>query len=441
MKKLVAAFSLMFAVSAALPIAHAQILNVEPLDRIVAIAEDDVILQSELDRAVSAILAQYKNTPQQLPPRDVLDRQVLDRLIMQRLQVQRAQSTGIRVNDNDIDQAIQQIAQKNRIDVGQLRASLAHEGLDYDEFRKSLRDEILVQRLQQRVMQGGSQVTDAEVDTVLASGNVKSGEIHLAHILIGVPDNANAQQIQQAKEKADDVRKQIDGGMDFTAAAIRYSNASDALDGGDLHWRREDSIPEAFAELADSMKPGEVSQPIRVPNGYHIIKVVEKRSNDKQVVTEYHARHIEIGVTELVSSDDAQKKVADLRRRIVDSHEDFAKLAKEFSQDPPTANLGGEMGWFPIQQYGPKVAEILATLKDNEVSPPFQTDIGWHIVQLMGTREADRTVQNKREQAREIIRNRKAEDEYEDFLRTMRSDAFIEVRLPGATTPAKPAAP
>ena len=441
MKKLVAVFCVLFSVFAGAPVARAQMLAVEPLDRIVAVAEDDVILQSELDRSVSQILAQYRNTPQQLPPRDVLNRQVLDRLIMMRLQVQRAQSTGIRVTDTEIDQAMQRIAQQNHIEVGQLRSSLAHDGVDFDDFRKTLRDELLVQRLRQRVMQGVGAVTDAEVDTVLASGSVKTSEVHLAHILIGLPDGASAQQIQQAKDKADDVKKQIDGGMDFTAAAIRYSGAPDALDGGDLGWRRIDSVPEAFAQIAENLQPGQVSQIVRAPNGFHILKMVDKRSNAKQMVTEYHARHIEIAVSELVASDEAQKKVADLRRRVVDNHEDFAKLAKEFSQDPQSAALGGDMGWFPIEQYGTKVAEVLAALKENDVSQPFQSDIGWHIVQLLGKRETDRTEQNKREQAREIIRNRKADDEYENFLRTIRSDAFIEVRLPGADALTKPAAP
>jgi peptidyl-prolyl cis-trans isomerase SurA len=443
MKKIVAALCLLLTALSGLPVAHAQLIPTEPLDRIVAVAEDDVILQSELDRQVSAVVAQYRSNPQQLPPRDVLEKQVLDHLIMERLQVQRAQSTGIRVTDNDVDQAIQRIAQTNHIDTAQLRASLAHDGLDYDDFRKTLRDQLLVQRLQQRVAQSSGQVSDAEIDNVIATGSIKTGEVHLAHILVGLPDGANAQQIQQAKDKADEAKKAIDGGMDFTAAAIRYSNAQDALQGGDLGWRRVDSVPEAFAQLAESMSPGQVSQVVRGPNGFHIIKLVDKRSNAKAMVTEYHARHIEIATTELVSSADAQLKITDLRHRIVDAHEDFGKLAKEFSQDPPTANLGGEMGWFPIDQYGPKVAEVLAGLKDNEVSQPFQTDLGWHIVQLLGKREADRTVQTKRDQVRDVLHQRKADDEYENFLRTVRSDAYIEVRLPGAesSTGKKPTTP
>lgn len=426
---------------AAQPAAHAQIVSIEPLDRIVAIAEDDVILQSELDATVQQIVAQYRSNPQQLPPHDVLERQVLDRLIMVHLQVQRAQSTGIRVTDNDVDQTIQRIAAQNHVDVTQLRASLQHDGVDYDSFRKTLREQLLVDRLRQRVMQGAPPVTDAEIDTLLATGSVKTGEIHIAHILIGVPENASAAQIEEARAKSEDVKKQIDGGMDFGAAAIHYSNAQDALDGGDLGWRRVDGVPQAFAEAAETMQPGQVSPIMRAPNGFHIIKVIDKRdSGTKQVVTEYNARHIEIATTELVSSEDAERKINDIRRRIVDGHEDFTALARQYSNDAPTANQGGEMGWFPINQYGPKVAEIVAKLKDNEISPVFQTDVGWHILQLLGKRDADRTQELKRDQAREILRQRKADDEYENFLRSVRSDSYIENRLPGGGGETKPAA-
>ena len=422
----------------------AQALSIEPLDRIVAIADDDVILQSELDRAVTNINTQYRSNPQQLPPRDALEKQVLDNLVMMHLQVQRAQSSGIRVSDSDVDQAAQRVAENNRIDVRQLRASLEHDGVSYDDFRKNLHDQLMVQRLHQRIAQDRSNVSDSEVDVLIASNSLKSGEVHLAHITIGVPEGASAAQIQAAKEKADDVKKQIDGGMDFTAAAIRYSNAQDALQGGDLGWRRYDEVPEAFGELIEGMQNGQVSQVLRGPSGFHIMKLVDKRSDSKQVVTEYHARHIEINVTEVVSSDEAQRQINDIRRRIVDNKEDFAKLAKQYSQDPQSSNQGGDLGWFPIDQYGTRVAEQLGMLKDNELSQPFQTDIGWHIMQRLATRQQDRTDDAKREQARNVLRNRKADEEVENFLRQLRSESFVEIRLPGAEstsgTAAKPGA-
>jgi len=424
MNKLIAVFCLTLSLFGFASTARAQALPVDSLDRIAAVAEDDVILQSELDRAVSNVLSQYRQNPQQLPPRQELERQVLERLILLRLQVQRAGSTGIRVTDSDVDQAIQRVAESNKIDVRQLRASLEHEGFSYDEYRKTLKDQLLVQRLRQRVVQNQVNVTDSEVDILLGSNSLKSGEVHLAHILITVPEAASADQIQVARDKADKVKKDIDGGMDFSAAAIRYSNAQDALDGGDLGWRRYDEVPETFANLAEGMQPGQVSQVLRGPSGFHIVKLIEKRANGQKLVTEYHARHIEINVTEVVASEDAQHTVRDIRARIVDGHEDFAKLAKQYSQDPNSSNAGGDMGWFPIDQYGTRVAEVLAAMKDNDISQPFQTDVGWHIIQLLGSRQQDRTDEAKREQARDVLRNRKAEDEYENFLRQMRSEAY-----------------
>jgi peptidyl-prolyl cis-trans isomerase SurA len=412
---------------------HAQaLMPAQPLDRIVAVADDDVILQSELDAAVANVLSQYRANPQQLPPRDVLERQVLESLIMLRLQVARAKDTGIRVSDADIDQAVQRVAEHNKITVDQLRGSLASEHMSFEDFRNHLRDQILVQRLQQRVVQGQSNVSDSEIDILLASNSLKSGEVRLRHILIGLPNGADASQIAAARAKADEVKAKIDGGMDFTTAAIQYSSAQDALQGGDLGWRRYDEVPEAFANLVEGMKPGDVSQPLRGPSGFHIVKLVDKRAEGKQVVTEYHARHILIKVDELTSSADAKKTIEDIRHRIVDGHEDFAALAKKDSQDPNSASAGGDMGWFPIDQYGSSVATQLATLKSGEISQPFERDLGWHILQLEGTREQDRTKEMKREQARDVIRNRKAEQAYEDFLRQLRSEAFIEIRLPGA---------
>jgi peptidyl-prolyl cis-trans isomerase SurA len=412
----------------------AQLASKEPLDRIVAIAEDDVILQSDLDRAVANVTAQYRNNPQQLPPHDVLEKQVLDSLIMLRLQVQRAQTTGIRVSDADVDQAMQRVAENNKITVQQLRAGLAQQGMDFDEFRKTLREQIMVQRLQQRVVQSQSFVSDSEIDILLASNSLKEGELHLQHILINLPEGATSQQIQQAKDKADDVEKQIAGGMDFTAATIRFSSAPDALQGGDLGWRHYDEVPEAFANLVEGMQPGQVSQPVRGPSGFHIVKLVDKRSNSKQVVTEYNARHIMIKIGELTSSDDARKTVTDLRHRIVDSHEDFVPLAKKYSQDVNSAQSGGDLGWFQLDQYGPEVANALAPLKDNEISQPFQSDAGWHIIQRLGSRQQDLTDTMKREHARDVIRNRKSDEEYDNFLHQVRSESYVDNRLTGVVS-------
>ncbi len=372
----------------------AQLISKEPLDRIVAIAEDDVILQSDLDRAVANVIGQYRKQSAAIAVmHDVLEKQVLESLDhVASASSARAQSTGIRVSDADVDQAMQRVAENNKISVQQLRASLAQQGMDFDEFRKSLREQLMVQRLQQRVVQSQAIVSILRIDILLASNSLKEGELHLQHILINLPEGATAPQIQQAKEKADDVEKQIADGMDFTAATIRYSSAPDALNGGDLGWRHFDEVPEAFANLVEGMQPGQVSQPVRGPSGYHIVKLVDKRIGGKQVVTEYNARHIMIKIGELTSSDEAKKTVTDLRHRIVDNHEDFAALAKKYSQDVNTAQGGGDLGWFQIDQFRTRTCQCPRAFgRTTKFCKSFQTCWLWHIMQRLGTRQQDLT--------------------------------------------------
>ena len=422
--------ALLLALAAALP-ARAQMLSSESLDEVIAVVEEDVILRSELDRAVNNILAQYAGRAAQLPPRPVLERQVLERLIFIRLQVQRAESTGIRVSDTELDQAVMRLAQENNATVDQLRASLERDGFSYDEFRKTMREELQVQRLRQRFVQSRVQVTETEVDILLASGGLKRGEVRLSHILVGVPDGASSEQIRAAREKAERVRREIDEGLDFGSAAIRYSDGQQALEGGDLGWRRYDEVPNVFVDLVANLRPGEVTQPMRGPSGFHILKMVDTRDASAEIVREFNARHILVRSSELVSADDALASVRNIRARI-EAGEDFATLAREFSEDTTSANLGGDMGWFELGAYGTRVGQVLESLSDGQLSQPFQTEVGWHVMQRLGSRDTDRTEERVREQARETIRNRKAEEEYENFLRQLRGESFVENRLGGA---------
>ncbi|HVT31302.1 MAG TPA: peptidylprolyl isomerase [Rhodanobacteraceae bacterium] len=284
--------------------------------------------------------------------------------------------------------------------------------------------------MRQGIAQSRVQVSDAEIETLLKNGALHRGQLHLGYILISVPDGATPDQIETAHKKADETKQQIDGGMDFAAAAIRYSDAPNALEGGDLGWRAVEELPQAFAEAADTMQEGQVSAPIRGPNGFHIIKLLGKRAEPgAQMVTEYRARHILFKTSELVSSEQAEKSAAAVRQRIV-AGEDFAKAAKESSEDTATAALGGELGWFNGDAYGPKVTEVVQGMKKGEISEPFQTDAGWHIIELEDTRTTDKTSDLQRDQAKNMLFQRKAEDEYESFLRQIRSEAYVEIRLP-----------
>jgi peptidyl-prolyl cis-trans isomerase SurA len=426
--------SLLLALAIMLP-AHAQLLTPaaaanQPLDRIVAVVNDDVILQSELNDAVLSVQQQYAGHTEQLPPMNVLQQQVLNRLVLMRLQIQKAQDQGIHVSDADVDQAIQGVAEQNKLSPEQLRAEVERSGASFASFRRQLGDQITVQRLHQSVVQDSVSVTDSEIDNLLSSPTYKAGEVHLAHIQISIPGGADAAAIQAAAAKAEQTLAAIKGGMDFNAAAIRYSDAPDALEGGDLGWRRLDEIPPAFADTIASMKPGDVSPALRGPTGFHILKLVDQRQSSRKMVTELHARQILIKPSELLTPAQAEQKAQDLYHRIVDKHEDFATLAKENSKDDTSANLGGDMGWFPQQAWGQAIATQLGQLKDNEVSQPFQSAAGWHILQRLGERQSDQTTQIERDQARQAIGTRKSEQAYDDYLRDLRSNAYVDILVP-----------
>jgi peptidyl-prolyl cis-trans isomerase SurA len=413
----------------------------ETLDRIVAVVDEDVVLQSELDSQVNSVTTQYASNPAQLPPRDVLERQLLSRLIMQKLQIARAASSGVKVSDADVDQAMSQIAGQNRMDVGQLRTAIEGQGIDFNRFREDVAQQVVVQRLRQGIAQSRVQVSDAEIDSLIRNGKLNAGQIHLGYILVGLPDGATPEQVDEAHAKATEAKQQIDGGMDFTAAAIRYSNAENALQGGDLGWRDRNELPPPLVEAADGLAEGGVSAPIRGPNGFHLIKLIGKREGGgEQLVTEYKARHILTKINELNSDEKAHAKIEALRARIVGG-EDFAAVAREGSDDDTTAALGGDLGWFAVDAYGQGVAEAVRALSPGETSPPFRTNVGWHIIKLDEVRNTDKSGDMAREEARNILFQRKAEDEYESFLRQMRSEAYVEVRLPGGETPEPAATP
>ena len=403
----------------------------QPLDRIAAIVDEDVVLQSELDRAVHNIKAQYAGHSDQLPPDDVLRRQVLERLILVKLQVARAESSGIRVGDDELNHAIASIAQQNGTDANGLRQKLAADGMSYADFRNSVRDEISVQRLRQSFAQTRISVSEGEVDAALAQQANSGTQYHLAHILIALPDGATADQIATGQKKVDGVKNLIDKGeLDFSAAAVRYSDSPNALEGGDLGWRSMDEIPNAFAQLIHNMKPGEVVGPLRGPSGFQLLKLVEERDasapEQKQLVTEYHARHILIRINENQNEAAAKAKIDTLRARI-EGGADFQTVARESSEDANSRGQGGDLGWFPVDAFGPAFGQQVASIADGQVSQPFRTDAGWHIVQRVGTRQTDVSTQNQRAQVRETIGRRKLEEEYNRFLQEMRDEAYVNL--------------
>ncbi|MGH8033521.1 MAG: peptidylprolyl isomerase [Luteimonas sp.] len=410
----------------------------QPIDRIAAVVDEDVILQSELDRALSNILAQYATRQDQLPPRDVLQRQVLERLILVRLQTAKATETGLRVGDEEVDGAASNIATQNKLTPEQMRQQLANDGMSYDDFRNSLRDELLIQRLRQRFAQTRISVSEAEIDATIAAQANSGTQYRLANITIALPEGATAEQIATGQQKVDGVKALIDKGeIAFAAAAVRYSDSPNALEGGDLGWRSLDEIPNAFAGTIGTMTPGQMIGPLRGPSGFQLVQMVETRQADaaaEQNVTQYQARHILIRSTG--DSDSVAKAKIDTLRARISGGADFAQTATDSSDDAVSKTKGGELGWFTQDQFGPEFGTQVAALQDDQVSQPFKTQAGWHIVQRLGARQANVSDDNRRAKMRESIGQRKLEDEWNRYLREMRGEAYVDVR--GAATEPTP---
>jgi peptidyl-prolyl cis-trans isomerase SurA len=426
--------ALLAAVLAVFPAApRAQALPLQPIDTIVAVVDEDVILRSELDLAVANITRQIAASQQgAVPPRDVLERQVLERLVMMRLQVNRAGDSGIRISDQELQQAVAAIAQQNQMSVQDLRARLEADHLSYAEFQANVRDEVTVQRLRQRYIQSSVQVSEAEIDQLLATTAVGGAELHLANLQVNVAEGATPEEVLAAKRKIDDIKAQVESGaIEFRAAAVRYSQAQNALDGGDLGWRTPDAIPPVFAGMLKDMKPGQVTEAVRGPSGFQIVQLVEQREAQAQKITQYHAQDIMVAVNDIVPDEVARQKIEALRDRIAKG-EDFGKVAKEASDDTQTRAQGGDMGWFAADAWGTAIGAQMKQLADGQVSAPFKSEVGYHLVKRLGTREQDVTDENRRNQAREIIGQRKAEESYERFLRQLRAEAYVDTRLGGA---------
>ena len=408
--------------------ARAQLLagpgaNSGSVDSIVAVVDEDVILKSELDRAVANVRNQSQGREAQLPPENVLQRQVLDRLVLMRLQVARAESTGIRIGDTELNQTLQSIAGQSGVSIEQMRAQIEGGGLSFDDYRRSVREELQMRRLQQRVVQSRVVISESEIDQFLALRNVDSTEFQLANLLVALPDGATPEQ------KINGIKALMDRGeIDFRAAAIRYSDDRNALEGGDLGWREASSIPPRFAELIQGLQPGQYTAPVRGPSGFQMVQLVNVRQSGPQTVTEYQADHLLVAVNDVVGEEAARRKIDELRARI-ESGDDFAKIARENSDATFSRNRGGRLDWFNGETFGPAVTQQVQSLQDGQLSAVFRTEAGWHVVRRIAERQQDVTDENRRQRARQQIGERKAQDEFERFLRQLRADAYVESRL------------
>ena len=404
--------------------------RIVPVDRIVAVVNEDVITQNDLNERVALVVRQLQRQGAQLPPADALARQILERMINDRIQLQLAKENGIKVDDVTLDRTIERIAAENKMSPADFRAALERDGVKYSRFREDIRNEILIARLRENEVDNTIVVTDAEVETELARASKQAtgdSEYELSHILVAVPPQASADQIEARRRRAIQALEALRRGANFAQIAAQFSDAPDALQGGNLGWRAAGRLPTLFLEVLERMKPGDVSDILKSPNGFHIVKLVEKRGAAPAAgVEQTHARHILIRAREGLSESEARDRLARIRERIV-AGADFGEMARQNSEDSSAAK-GGDLGWVAPGDTVPEFERVMNGLKPGEVSQPFQTPFGWHLVQVIERRSEALSEDRKKAAAKAAIRARKADEAYQDWLRQQRDRAFVENR-------------
>ncbi len=416
----------------------------EPLDRIVAIAGEEVILASELDSAILEITRQMQSRGTPLPPNAILQEQVLDRLVLSRLQTQKAKRVGIQVDDQDLNRALEMVASRNNMSTSEFLEVLEQQGVDYKLYRKQMHDELLTTRLRQREVDSRISITEQDIDLFLAAQSKGSGrEYRLRQILVSISPDADPSDRRLARAKAEVIRERLAQGEDFIALATAESDGQQALQGGDLGWIEHDLLPTVFSDSIPNMEAGEVSEVLPSASGFHIVRVDEIRDAGKRLMArEVNARHILLQANEIRDEGATEALIQDLYIQLQNGA-DFAELAKEYSDDPGSVNQGGDLGWQQPASFEPRFSDRIQALDDNEISEPFRSQFGWHIAQVLGWRERDTTELQKRNAAREAIMRSRVMDEYDQWLRKLRAEAYVEYRLdtskPALSDPSSPA--
>lgn len=402
------------------------------VDSIVAVVNNEVITYQQLRARIDQTVRQLRRQEAQVPPPEVLKRQILERLIVERVQLQLARDSALRVEDIVLERAIARIADSNRLDVGQLRATLEKDGIAWERFRDQVRTEILLTRLREREVDSRIVVTDAEVDNFLSANPdaFSSEEYQLAHILLRLPEGATPEQIERLRARTEAVMARLRAGEEFSVVAAAVSDAPDGIGGGNMGWRRIDRLPSLFTDLARRLKPGEVAAPLRSAAGIHIVKLVARRGGEaaqQLQVEQTHARHILIKTSEVLSDAEAEARLRGLRERLVNGAS-FETLARANSADLSAAK-GGDLGWLVSGDTVPEFEQAMNLLKPGEISPPVRTQFGWHLIRVDQRRVQDVTDERKRNVARAALRERKIEQAQEEWLRQLRDSAYVDFRL------------
>ncbi len=407
-------------------------IHAEVLDRVVAVVNEDIVLESELDQRTEQVRQQVAGRNEtRLPPEDVLRDQVLDRLILESIQMQIAERQGIRVSDGQLNQTIERIAEQNGMNLSEFRDALIAEGQDYAVAREQIRREMLLSQVQQSSVNRRINVSEQEVqsflDSELGQQEVQA-EFRLRNILLALPEGATPEMIQQAEARAQELRQRLDQGADFAEMAIAESNAPNALQGGELGWRKETELPEALANAIDKLGPGEISQPIKTPGGYHLLKVEDKRGGKVQLVQQTKVRHILLSPNEIRSDAQTRRQINDIYQRLQEG-QPFDELARRHSDDSASGSQGGELGWTQNGQMVPEFEQIMNNTAEGQISRPFESRFGWHILQVEDRRTQDLGEEMLESQARSSIRQRKFSEELTSWLREIHSQAYIERRI------------
>jgi len=414
------------------PRAARQAQRIELVDRIVAVVGREVVTSSELAERRAMAERQLRGQGTPLPERSILERQILERLILDKAQLQLAKESGIRVEEVQLDRALERIAENNKMTLSAFRQTLEKDGVPFEKFRYEVRQQIQLQRLREREVDDRIEVSDSEIDQFLAESrgsNAARSEYNLSHVLVRLPEQASPEQIDEARRKAEQARAESLSGADFAKIAATYSDAADALQGGSMGWRAESRLPELFAGAVKSLRPGQTSPVLRSPGGFHVIRLMEQRgAQEGAPVEQTRARHILVRTSEVVSEADARRRLADLRERIVAGGADFAELARLHSADG-SASRGGDLDWLLPGDTVPEFERAMNGLKPGEISQPFKSTFGWHLVQVLERRSAGLTQERRRMQARLALKERKADDAFQDWLRQLRDRTYVEMRL------------
>ena len=403
------------------------------LDRIVAVVNDDIIASSELEAQLNRAREQLRQSGTAPPPPDALRRRVLERLILIRLQLQLARDSGIRIDDQRLNRTLLRLAEQNELTLREFRDALERDGYDFAKFREEIRDEIMISEVRKRRVENQINISQRDIDDNLAMMESRGTEAErhryrIGHILIAVPDGASSEEIGEARARAEDVLGEIRAGADFANMAVTHSDGQHALEGGDLGWRQASALPTIFADAVLQLEVGGVSEPIHSASGFHLVKLVDKRGSERQMVRQTRARHILIALDELTDDTEARRQLSELRERIQNG-QDFGELARTHSDDSGSASRGGELGWIDPGNTVPVFERMMDSLRSGGISEPFKSQYGWHVVQVLERRERDGTETSQRAEARRRLLARKIEENTEAWVRRVRDEAYVEYRL------------